>query len=75
MIIRKIIYLFTFLIFIKRSISDDAQLYELDYLNSEIIDNKFINFTMNNQTKLNNLYNTKEEIPIQGYYNKMLFIL
>lgn len=75
MIIRKIIYLFTFIIFIKSSISDDAQLYELDYLNSEIIDNKFINFTINNQTKLNNLYNIKENIPIGEHYTKILFIL
>lgn len=73
--IKKIIYLFTFIIFTKNSISDDVQLYELDYLNSEIIYNKFTNFTINYITKLDNSYNVKEDIPIEKYYTKILFIL
>jgi hypothetical protein len=59
----------------KSVISDDVQLYELDYLNSEIIYNKFTNFTINNLTKLDNLYNIKEDIPIGEHYTKILFIL
>lgn len=73
--IKKIIYLISFFIFMKSVISDDVQLYELDYLNSEIIYNKFTNFTINNLTKLDNLYNIKEDIPIGEHYTKILFIL
>ena len=73
--IKKIIYLISFFIFMKSVISDDSQLYELDYLNSEIIYNKFTNFTINNLTKLDNLYNIKEDIPIGEHYTKILFIL
>ena len=73
--IKKIIYLISFFIFMKSVISDDSQLYELDYLNSEIIYNKFTNFTINNLKKLDNLYNIKEDIPIGEHYTKILFIL
>jgi len=77
--IKKIIYLFTFLIFMKSVISDNAQLYELDYLNSEIIDEKFMIFSIplekNYTIKKDNISKEEKNIYTTILLESLIYII